>query len=280
MKNFEMLSRVAFLGLCLLLLPTAGVAKDFAVYDGTLFSGKPDLTAQGLKPMAVVYQSTYWKPGQSIKDPPPREQVLDIVKRVKPKGEYVTVDIEHWKLDNVSDLELAQNIERYKTMVKWTKEAYPGKKVGIFGRLPIWDNYRCNTDHGSPRYKQWQEANRKLKPLAEAVDVIFPELYAYDPDMEIWRRIAVEQIEAARALKSQPVIVYLWFEYWDLAKRGLAGKEIPADFWRFQLETAYKYADGVIIWGGYGIGKPLPWNNEATWWKVTKAFMQEKGLGK
>lgn len=268
-----LLSYVFALGL--LVPPLHAQAKDFAVYDATAFSGKPDMEAHGLKPMAVIYQSTYWWPGQNIKNLPPKEQVLAIPKRVPAKGEYVTVDIEHWKVDHISDLELAQNIERYKTIVKWTKEAYPGRKVGIFGRLPIWDNYRCNTEHSSSRYKQWQDANAKLQPLAEGVDVIYPELYATNPDMEYWRRIAVEQLEAAKTYKNRPILVYLWFEYWDLDKKGLEGKDLSPEFWRFQLETVYKYADGVVIWGGAG---PKRWSNEAPWWKVTKAFMQDKGL--
>ncbi|MBU1041668.1 MAG: hypothetical protein KKF77_11275 [Proteobacteria bacterium] len=273
------LAKALLIGLCLALLPLAAQAKQFLMFDGTLYSGKPNLATQGLLPMTVIYQSSYWKRGQNIKQLPPREQVLALGKTIPAKGDYLTVDVEHWKLDNVSDIEIVQNIERYKAIVKWTREAFPGKKIGIFGRLPIWDNYRCNTEHTSARYLQWQAANKKLKPLAEVVDIIMPELYATSPDMEAWRRIAVEQIEAAKAY-NRPVIVYLWFEYWDLDKKGLDGKDLSPEFWRFQLETIYKYADGIIVWGGYGKNKPLPWRNDFVWWKVTKDFMQEKGLGK
>lgn len=274
------LSRLILIVFCLLALPAIGISKEFKMFDATQYSRRPDLAAYGLQPMAVIYEQFYWKPGQSMKNLPPKEQVMALSKRIPAKGEYVTSDVEYWKLDDVSDLELAQNIERYKTIVKWTKEAYPGKKVGIFGRLPIWDNYRCNTDPSHPRFKQWQAANNKLRPLAEVVDCILPELYAVSPDMEAWRKVAVAQLEAARSYGKLPVFVYLWPEYWDLDKRGLEGKPIPAEFWRLQLETAYQYADGVVIWGGYGKNGPIPWNNEYAWWKVTKAFMQEKGLSK
>jgi hypothetical protein len=49
------------------------------------------------------------------------------------------------------------------------------------------------------------------------------------------------------------------------------GKYLPVDFWRCQLETLYKHADGVVIWGGYR----CDWQLNFPWWKETIKFLKK-----
>ncbi|MBY0248303.1 MAG: hypothetical protein K2Q17_11615 [Nitrospiraceae bacterium] len=35
-----------------------------------------------------------------------------------------------------------------------------------------------------------------------------------------------------------------------------------------------KYADGVVLWGGWADNGPAMWDDEAGWWTVTKQFLR------
>ncbi len=73
--------------------------------------------------------------------------------------------------------------------------------------------------------------------------------------------------------KNKPVIVFLWPEYHD-SNMILKGNYIEKEFWRLQLDTVFKYADGLIIWGGW----KQEWDSNAIWWKETIQFIQENNL--
>ena len=47
---------------------------------------------------------------------------------------------------------------------------------------------------------------------------------------------------------------------------------LPGDFWRMQLETANKYADGIVIWCCTG---KQTWDDEAPWWLETQKFIKQ-----
>jgi len=57
-----------------------------------------------------------------------------------------------------------------------------------------------------------------------------------------------------------------------------AGQFLPASFWRLQLEIARRYADGVVIWGGYNLQArgPRTWDANAPWWRETLAFLAQR----
>jgi hypothetical protein len=40
-----------------------------------------------------------------------------------------------------------------------------------------------------------------------------------------------------------------------------------------ELLTVRQYADGLVIWGGWGTGGPQPWDEDTPWWQVTKRFL-------
>ncbi|MDO9084545.1 MAG: hypothetical protein Q7U56_14825, partial [Humidesulfovibrio sp.] len=106
------------------------------------------------------------------------------------------------------------------------------------------------------------------------VDIIFPSLYTFYDDPAGWKKYAIATIQEAKRY-GKPVYPFLWYQYHD-SNKLLGGKPIPAAIWRMQLETCLKYADGVVIWGGY---KEL-WSEEAAWWQETKTFMNALSTGK
>jgi len=99
------------------------------------------------------------------------------------------------------------------------------------------------------------------------VEVIFPSLYTFYNDQKSWDIYAKGMIEEARRY-NKPVYVFLWPEF-HVSNRILKGKEIPAKFWRHQLELCRGLADGIVIWGGW----QERWKEDAPWWIETKAFL-------
>jgi hypothetical protein len=126
-------------------------------------------------------------------------------------------------------------------------------------------------------YQSWREENDQLRSLAGAVDVLFPSLYTMYPDQAGWRKYAIAQIEEARRYgNGKPVYVFLWPQYHE-SNLILGGRYLPADYWLFELMTAKEYADGIVIWGGWSSdNRPVEWDENAAWWKVTKEFMKNR----
>ena len=135
-------------------------------------------------------------------------------------------------------------------------------------------DYWTPVENNPAKMRAWAEANDALKGLASHVDVIYPSLYTFYDDPEGWKKFAKANLQEAKRY-GKPVYAFLWPMYHD-SNKLLSGKPIPADVWRMQLETCLEYADGVVIWGGY---KEL-WNEEAGWWKETKAFLARIEAGK
>jgi hypothetical protein len=71
----------------------------------------------------------------------------------------------------------------------------------------------------------------------------------------------------------KPVYAFLWPQYYSTRHKELGDIYIEADFWRLQLETAYKYADGVVIW----FPLRIDWEqaSQGPWWEVTKTFLKD-----
>ncbi len=103
--------------------------------------------------------------------------------------------------------------------------------------------------------------------LAHYVDVVFPSLYTTFPNEGDWVKYATENLRQAR-LYGKKVYAFLWPEYNENSK--LKGQRISAEFWRIQLETCRRYADGIVIWGGW----QKEWDETAPWWIETKEFMR------
>ena len=73
------------------------------------------------------------------------------------------------------------------------------------------------------------------------------------------------------------VYVFLWPQYHD-SNPSLKGAFLPADYWRLQLQMAKQYADGIVIWGGWGSNGPIKWDENAVWWKVTKDLCKNRDI--
>jgi hypothetical protein len=249
--------------------------KPFLVFDSTLYAGKPDLSQYGIKPINIVYAGRLGK--EWVKNAtglPDKETLQRVAREIESTSSRVVIDIEHWPLKGDSS-QVQESLSKYMTVLQWFKEAAPGLAVGYYGAPPLRDYWRAISPPTSKEWHSYSGDNDRLQPLAGAVDILFPSIYTFYTDQGGWVRYAYGQIaEARRCASGKPVYVFLWPQYHD-SNRSLAGTYLPADYWRLQLETAKQYADGVILWGGWGSNnRPAKWDDDATWWKVTKDFMK------
>lgn len=249
--------------------------KPFLVFDGTLYAGKPDLSAHGIRPVSIAYTShfgTHWyKNPNSLPD---KNVVQKVAREAQAKNSPIVIDIEHWPLDGEPN-QVRASLSKYMTVLQWFKEAVPELPVGYYGAPPIRDYWKSLKSPMSKEWASFAKENDQLRPLAGAVNIIFPSLYTLYTDRGGWVRYAYAQIaEARRLANGKPVYVFLWPQYHD-SNPSLAWAHIPADFWRLQLQMAKQYADGIVIWGGWGPKGRVQWDENAAWWKVTKEFMKK-----
>lgn len=248
--------------------------KPFVVFDGTLYAGKPDLSVHGIRPVSIAYTGAFGLHWFKNSDTLPDMSVVQkIAREAQARNAPVVIDIEHWPLSG-DPTKVRASLSKYMTVLQWFKDAAPGLAVGYYGAPPLRDYWKSLN---SPRSKEWASfarENDQLRPLAGAVDIIFPSLYTFYTDRGGWIRYAYAQIaEARRTSNGKPVYVFIWPQYHD-SNPSLKGAFLPADFWRLQLQMAKRYADGVVIWGGWSPKGRMTWDDNAAWWKVTTDFMK------
>lgn len=249
--------------------------RSFLVFDGTLYKDKPDLVAYDIRPISLAYAgalgTTWYRSPEQLPD---KHQVEKVAREARTRVDHLVIDIEHWPLHGDGQ-EVRRSIQKFLTVLDWFKEAAPGLNIGLYGAPPIRDYWRAAKGPASKEWGAWKGENDALRTLADAVDTLYPSLYTFYSDQDGWVHFARAQIEEARRYgKGKPVYVFLWPQYHD-SNRELAGNYLPADYWRLELETVKQYADGIVIWGGWGKNnRPAKWEDDAPWWKVTKEFMK------
>jgi hypothetical protein len=249
--------------------------KPFTVFDGTLYANKPNLSQYGIQPITITYVNTFGNDWfKNATRLPDKASVQKIAREAQAKGSPVVIDIEHWPLHG-NPSQVRDSLSKYMTVLQWFKEAAPGLAVGYYGAPPLNDYWKSLKSPTSREWASFAGENDRLKPLAGAVDILFPSLYTFYTDRGGWIRYAYGQVKEARRYgNGKPVYVFLWPQYHD-SNPSLKGAYLPADFWRLELQMAKQYADGIIIWGGWGTRGPMKWDDNAAWWKVTKEFMKK-----
>ena len=250
-------------------------AKRFTVFDGTLYKNKPDLSQFGVKPIKIIYGHEFWDPGQNMDPLPTQDRVREVAVAVQGLGVPAVIDIEHWPTHKASGADIQRTIEKHMTLLRWFHDAAPAVQVGLYGTVPIGEYWGAIANSTSEKYQSWISDNDRLRPLSGSVNALFPSLYTFYADREGWMRFAaVQLIEARRLAGGRPVYAFLWPQYHD-SNRLLGEKYLPAEYWKLELETVLKYADGIVIWGGWEGSGPAAWDNNAGWWKVTTEFLKK-----
>jgi len=238
------------------------------VFDGMLFSQKPDLSAWGIKPIAVIDVEKWSKASAAADGLPTQSAIGDALRVRKGSIELIALDLEYLPMSGANDL-VNQSVEKFSTILSRTKSAAVNSLIGYYGAPPIRDYWRAIKSPNSSEYKAWQSEDDLWRALADRVDVLFPSLYTFYDDRDGWVRFATANLSEARRLAGgKPVYAFIWPQYHE-SNKDLKSKFIPEDFWRLQLDTVAEYADGVVIWGGF----QHRWDAEAPWWRATQDFI-------
>ena len=244
-------------------LAAAPGSQTFKVFDGLLYQGKPDPSVLGMTPIIQVNSPATATPTPHRVDD---DAVRATLSALQGYSGLVFLDYEYWRLNPASPGELSNNIDMLNRVLRLAREVVPDATFGYYALLPC-PEYWSVVGGDPATFKAWQTCNAALDRIAEHVDVILPSLYTYYNDQQGWDKFAAAQLAAARRYH-KPVYAFLWPEF-HVSNAALRGTNIPADFWRHELEFCKAHADGIVIWGGW----QERWNEQAAWWQVTKAFL-------
>ena len=244
--------------------PIPGALKrPFQVFDGLLYKGKPDLGALGMTPIRGI------NPPAALSEASDGVDDGQIRATLRPLQGYtgaVYLDYEIWPTFHASPSEVAGNIAKLNRVLQIAHETIPAAKFGYYDVVPCWD-YWGLVKNDLAIIKQWQDCNVAINELAQHVDIVMPSLYTFYNDQQGWDVYAGALLQAARRY-NKPVYAFLWPEF-HVSNKFLKGKNLPANFWRHELDFCRARADGVVIWGGW----QEPWDENAEWWSETKGFL-------
>jgi hypothetical protein len=253
------------------------VSRTFVVFDGTLYKLKPDLSQYGVRPITILYENRFWPSGQAPANLPEQGIVRALAAEVAPSLSPVILDIERWPVKGTPSL-VQSSVTQYRTVLQWFREAAPNLRMGFYGTIPVPDYWRAIRDPTSADFKAWQQDNDRLDLIAKDVDVLFPSIYTFYADRQGWVAYAIAQIaEARRKASGKPVYAFIWPQYHE-SNQLLGGRFLEADYWELELLTVRQYADGLVIWGGWGNSGPAEWDEGASWWRVTKTLLPKMGI--
>lgn len=234
------------------------------MFDALLYQGKPNLSALGMRPIIQM------NPPQGMTEELDPAAARQTMAGIKDFGGVVFLDYEMWPLNGVPANIIAGNVAKFIHVADIAHQAVPKATFGFYGLMPCRE-YWGLVNNDRKKIDDWKECSRQGEAIANHVEVIFPSLYTFYDDQESWDIYAKGMIEEARRYK-KPVYVFLWPEF-HVSNRLLRGTEIPARFWRHELEFCRGLADGIVIWGGW----KEQWREDAPWWTETKAFLAALG---
>ena len=234
--------------------------RSFPIYDNMSYIGKPDTKKYGLIPSNIIDEGQIWPHGQNYGVLPSRSAFDAIVAAHMSNPGPIVLDIEKLPLKGSPDT-LRQHLHVLATLADWTRAEARGKTVGYYG---------YNTLTGVP------PANRSnAQELARHVDAFFPSMYTFDDNQAAWAMRAASEAAEDRALAAgKPVYFYLWPQYHDGTPKQF--QYVNTAYWKFQLSTAYRDADGIVLWGS----SRFPWDETSGWWAATLEFLQQVASAK
>lgn len=231
--------------------------RTFIVYDNMFYRGKPDTAKEGLVASNILYESLIWPDHKRVGVLPKREDFVKLVRSSVANPGPLVIDVEDLPLSGDPQTAHA-HMEVLAMLAVWAHQAAPKKVFGYYGTHTL-------TGVKGPFLKEARE-------LARHVDAFFPPMYTFDDDQEKWGQRAQQELDEAHQLgPGKPVYFYLWPQYHDRTPKEF--QFVSADYWKFQLETAHRLVNGVVLWGP----SKFDWDNQTGWWSETQAFMKAIG---
>ena len=221
--------------------------KEFFLYDRLAYPGKPDLGADGLLPIKLIYEVGLLTDGKIDMD-----KINTRIKEANEAGiKAVSTDIESWywgrKYSNAS---LKDSLDK---VFDAFRAGIENVSVGNYG-VPIGTlNIARNVESMAGKTNEeiisiWKERNIRLE-AGEVSDVLYPSLYIYSPDIEQWIEDLKTTVEYIRTYYPDKKIVgYIWPQYYDWKTNPYYMQFITEEKFLQMLEAAYEHIDGVVLW--------------------------------
>lgn len=256
MKSRATLRLLAAVGLAVVPFSEVAVAQTrapFMVYDNMFYRGKPNTTAAGLVVSNIIYENKIWPNEKDYGRLPNRGAFVALVRSHMENPGPLVIDIEKMPLKGTPEL-VRRNAETLAALADWAHEAAPGKVIGFYG---------TNTLSKVP-----PENLSYARELARHVDAFFPPVYTFDDDRSAYEKRAHDSFVEARSLDPRkPIYIYLWPQYHDGTPKQF--QFIDVSYWEFQLETALRFSNGIVLWSP----SRYEWNDSTGWWAATREFL-------
>jgi hypothetical protein len=236
--------------------------KEFRVFDGLLFSPMPDLRDLGMP--KLLSAGNVWRPNVSHDEVDPTG-VVAAMNFIRKYAQHIYFDLELWPISGAPQPVIDASIRKVTQVLQIARRAVPDLKFGVYDEAPRATYWPIVLNK---QLEEWHGVNKRLVPIANDSDYLFPSLYTFYDDPKGWDVAARGVLKEAR-MYGKPVYPFLWPQYHD-SNVKLTGIFIPGDAWRRQLELCREAADGIALWGGF---RAL-WDEEAPWWVETKDFMR------
>jgi len=232
----------------------AGGERGFPIYDNMYYKGKPSPLMVGIIVSNILYENRIWPNKQDVGVLPDRNTFMALVRKFNTNPGPFVIDIESLPMKGSPEA-ARKNMETLAKLADWAREAAPGKMIGYYG---------TNTLSKVP------PANLALaRELATHVDAFFPPMYTFDDDRTAYEKRAKDAAAEAHDLASGKLVYfYLWPQYHDGTPKAF--QYVDAAYWKFQLETARRYSDGIVLWSP----SRYDWSDATGWWSTTVQFIR------
>lgn len=230
--------------------------RSFLAYDNMFYRGKPNTAADGLQGSNILYENLIWPHKEDFGILPNRSVFVALVRSHIANPGPLVIDIEQLPLKGSPEV-ARDNMETLARLAGWAREAAPGKVIGYYGTNTL-------TKVPPPSLPLAHE-------LARHVDAFFPPMYTFDDDRAMWeQRAQAAAAEAHHLDPGKPVYFYMWPQYHDGTPRAF--QFIAGAYWKFQLETARRNCNGVVLWSP----SRYDWDTSSGWWIATREFLSSR----
>jgi hypothetical protein len=224
-----------------------GPEKEFVIYDCLFYPGKPDLTADGLQKIKLVYESHLLTGGLIDMD-----KVNARIKEVNDAGlKVISTDIEswYWKEECTSEYmrdSLAKIYDAFRAGIEGVSLGNYGLPLGTLNIARYVESMVGKTEE--ELCAALMDDNKRLE-AAGISDVLYPSLYIYGPDIDQWIADLRTTVEYAKVhFPDKKIVGYIWSQYYDWKTSPYYMQFISEEDFLKMLEASYEYLDGVILW--------------------------------
>ncbi|QSI32794.1 hypothetical protein GNX71_25760 [Variovorax sp. RKNM96] len=247
--------------------------KSFIVTQTMSYKGGVDVSEFGVLRSPIIYEASLL-PSKVSDQMVEGGELKDLIDGVKIGPVPLVIDIERWPLYTNTENERSKNREKLIKVLDSIRAVRPGIKLGYYSLVPARVYFPLIDQTKGVQKQMWKKSNdQALDDFVSHVDAIFPSLYTLYDDQDGWEKYAEQTLQDARRF-GKPVYCYLWPQYHS-SNQQLRGEYLSAKYWGLELETCYKYADGVVIWNHEPEKK---WDPNVEWWQQTLKFLKSHSI--